>query len=201
MREIIEAEGITGKTAWTSNGKTECHLSSRDHVEDRSGYSFPVSKALWDAVDAPDSRSEADRASRKANLAWGRRQNATGWDEARKAKAIYEKLSKEADRIRTEERLAKGAAKSAPSWKRSGNSPAAPAAPSPISSPLADPNYYTNSLTNGSIFPQRGWSERDPLIEFDAQGTVVLSSWPGSSPDGGRARLAHLRADDVGAGR
>jgi hypothetical protein len=105
MREIIEHEGITGKTAYTANGKTEYHLSSYANVEDSSGYSFPVSKALWDAVEAPDRRTEAQRAGQKADRAFERWQNAD-WHDRKKAKAAYEKLAAEADQARAREREA-----------------------------------------------------------------------------------------------
>lgn len=105
MREIIEEEGITGKTAYTANGKTEYHLSSYANVEDSSGYSFPVSKALWDAVDAPDRRTAAQRAGQRADRAFERWQNAD-WSDRKRAKAAYEKLAAEAEQARAQEREA-----------------------------------------------------------------------------------------------
>jgi hypothetical protein len=99
MREIIEDEGITGKTAHTANGKTEYHLSSYANVEDSSGYSFPVSKALDAVRRGLAHRSPAagqQTASERCRTPTDRQQ----------AKAAYEKLAAEADQARAKEREA-----------------------------------------------------------------------------------------------
>ena len=67
LRENIERGDITGKTVHSGSGKATYVLYSSDVPEGQSGgtntYVTQVSKAVWDAVEAPDDRSESDRLS------------------------------------------------------------------------------------------------------------------------------------------
>lgn len=90
LRNVIETEGLSGKHSSVNDGKRTYYLSTKTHAED-SGYGvYPVPKAVFDAVDAPDTRTPQDRALEERQLAdhavERARQNA-GWAEIRKAEA------------------------------------------------------------------------------------------------------------------
>ncbi|MFE6966744.1 DUF7007 domain-containing protein [Agromyces sp. NPDC057679] len=57
LRQLIEEEGVTGKSVHVQSGRQIFTMSVQEHVEDSSKISFEVSKATWDAADAPDDRS------------------------------------------------------------------------------------------------------------------------------------------------
>lgn len=89
LADIITKEGITGKSVTVTNGKREYQLKAKDNVEDSSYYAYPVSAALFKAVEAPDERTARDLAREKKDIADHRFRTAQSFDERRKAKAEW----------------------------------------------------------------------------------------------------------------
>lgn len=71
LQKTIETDGLTGKTVMMENGARKFYLKLQ------GGYVNPVSKATFNAVDAPDDRTELDRAREDADYAWHKEQNST----------------------------------------------------------------------------------------------------------------------------
>ena len=69
LATVILNEGITGKSARIENGRRTYYLAQKDYEGDGSSSVYAVSKATWDAVNAPDSRTPRDRAYQDLQLA------------------------------------------------------------------------------------------------------------------------------------
>ncbi|WP_159599788.1 DUF7007 domain-containing protein [Agromyces humi] len=57
FRELLEEQGVTAKSSYFQGGRRTYTVSFKDHVEESWGHSYQVSKATWDALEAPDDRS------------------------------------------------------------------------------------------------------------------------------------------------
>ena len=68
LAAIIDA-GITGKGVGLENGKRSYYLSQKDYEGASSASVYAVSKATWDAVEAPDSRTARQRTRQDLELA------------------------------------------------------------------------------------------------------------------------------------
>lgn len=91
LEEVIREEGLTAKSVIVENGKRVYYLSTA------AGHAYTVTKATWSAVEAPDRRSESQRARCDLDVARARMDyfGFDGWrrdrNEYDKAKAAYEK--------------------------------------------------------------------------------------------------------------
>ncbi|WP_422390134.1 DUF7007 domain-containing protein [Arthrobacter sp. N1] len=103
MAQIIAEDGITEKKVYVTNGKREYFLTRRDNVEDRASSAFPVSKALWEAVEAPDTRTPVQLASEKTSVAYHRFEHAYG-SERRAAQTAYNAARTEENQLRDAEK-------------------------------------------------------------------------------------------------
>lgn len=65
--EIIE-KGISGKTMYATNGKREYYLEQKLFENEPSTTILKVSKATWDAVVAPDTRTPVDQIRTEINI-------------------------------------------------------------------------------------------------------------------------------------
>jgi len=79
--------GITGKTAYIDeSGKRTYHLTQKENVEDSTITVYPVSKATFDVVGAPDSRTPRDVAYQDYSMARDKFEKLSGWDDRVKAR-------------------------------------------------------------------------------------------------------------------
>jgi len=79
--------GITGKTAYIDgSGKRTYHLTQKENVEDSTITVYPVSKATFDVVGAPDSRTPRDIAYQDYSMARDKFEKLSGWDDRVKAR-------------------------------------------------------------------------------------------------------------------
>ena len=72
LAEIIATDGLSGKGAWMDGGKRKYVLSQKANVEESVQASYAVSKATWDAVEAPDERKPSRIISQDRELAQNR---------------------------------------------------------------------------------------------------------------------------------
>ena len=71
LREIVESGKISGKAVYVESGQRKYVLSAQENHGDSSISSYPVSKAVWDAIQAPDERTEIQRLSAEREiLSW-----------------------------------------------------------------------------------------------------------------------------------
>lgn len=69
LEQLINEEGVSGKSASVNDGRRSYYLVQRQHAEDSSYSVLPVPKAVWDAVEAPDVRTPRALAREALNLA------------------------------------------------------------------------------------------------------------------------------------
>lgn len=105
LREMIVGGQVTGKTVYIENGRRMYALTSTDSPEGVGGgdsFSMSVSKATWDAVEAPDVRPPAQVAADDLALALARRDAIPLYevDARRKAGVECDRLRAHRDRLR-----------------------------------------------------------------------------------------------------
>lgn len=69
LGEIIETQGVSGKRVTVENGRRSYGIEQREFVDSGPLTVYPVSKALYDALDVPDVRSRATILSQDAEVA------------------------------------------------------------------------------------------------------------------------------------
>lgn len=105
LEDVITQEGLSGKSVTVEGGRRIHHLQQRQHAEDSSYSVLPVPKAVWDAVDAPDTRTPVDVAREEMKLAENALERArerggsisarvNAQENARAARAAYEQALK-----------------------------------------------------------------------------------------------------------
>lgn len=100
LQEILDSGSVTGKSVSIEGGRRVYTFAQYDPDAPSAPYSIPVSKALWDSVEAPDTRSDVDRARQdwqlarhKVTMAWARpRELAEARRAAAAAEAEYRRL-------------------------------------------------------------------------------------------------------------
>jgi hypothetical protein len=106
LRDIVE-RGVSGKSSRVEEGKRIYSLHEKAFVEDSSYSAIQVTKATFDAVQAPDERTPVTIAYQNAQLAQHAFDRAIGWDEQRRLRARLAELDATVDRLRAEEAAAK----------------------------------------------------------------------------------------------
>lgn len=61
LSQVLDDEGVTGKGVYVDGAKREYYLVQKEFEADPGGVTFPVTKATWDAVAAPDTRTPATK--------------------------------------------------------------------------------------------------------------------------------------------
>jgi hypothetical protein len=104
LEDILE-RGVAGKSSRVENGKRIYFLREQE-FEGSSYAALPVTKATFDAVNAPDGRSAADVAYQDAQIAEHKLHRADGWTERQKLQAAYNEAARHADELRKAETAA-----------------------------------------------------------------------------------------------
>lgn len=96
LAEVIE-DGVSGKSAYVENGKRTYSLQLKEYESDSSYSSLPVTKATFDAVGAPDSRTPAQIDRQAADIAFHAYENrGYGFEEGKRLRARYNAASEKA---------------------------------------------------------------------------------------------------------
>lgn len=86
LRDVLESEGFTDKTAIVEGGKRRFYVVTSDSS------AFTVSKATWDALEAPDRRSEREKVAQEVRMAEDRQGSFRSWDDEVKNRERIRKL-------------------------------------------------------------------------------------------------------------
>jgi hypothetical protein len=101
---ILETEGVSGKSSTVENGKRKYYLKQQVR-EGSSSYSIlPVTKATFDAVNAPDDRTDTQRAYQDAQLVQDAYDRAIGFEERRSLSAKLRVADAAVDTARAREK-------------------------------------------------------------------------------------------------